>query len=900
METIICGLDTTPPVITILGDNPATVECGTTYTDAGATAVDDRDGDITDLIVVTNNVNSSVPGDYTVAYDVCDAAGNCAHEERVVHVVDTTPPVITLIGSATVTVECGTSYTDDGATAADQCDGNLTGSIVTGGAVNTAVPDVYTLTYDVTDSTGNAAVQVTRTVTVADTTPPIITLIGLGTVTVECGASYTDDGATADDLCAGNLTGALQVVSTVNTLNPGGYTVTFNVSDPSGNAAVPVVRTVNVVDTTPPVVTINGASVVSVNIGEAYVDLGATATDTCDPVVPVVVDNPVNVNVVGLYTVTYTATDDSGNIGQATRAVVVIDNVPPVITVLGNDPATAECGSLYVDAGATAMDNVDGDITANIVTTNPVNTAVPGVYTVSYNVTDAAGNIAETKTRTVNVVDTTAPVITLVGSATVSVECGGIYADAGATAADTCDGDLTAGIVKGGVVNTAVPGAYTITYNVTDAAGNAAVTVERIVTVSDTLKPVITLVGSATIEVECNGSFVDPGAAATDVCDGDLGAQIVVGGDAVNTAIVGDYLITYDVSDSTGNAANTVTRTVSVVDNAAPVITVLGDDPQNIACGTPYVEQGATATDTCDSNPVLTNDAAAAVDTNVAGTYTVTYIATDASGNTGTATREVIVTCVEVECTLASVEILSPIDGQSIVVPAGANTNVFLSARVAFESLAAVCRLYTVQMVYRIGGVPVGVSYDRTTNFGVQVNLGVGHYTLVAEATVLETLQTMEDTIEFNVRQGQDSDNNGLLDNPFTDLTQDGDQWNSVVPGVNCPRAVAMLTWFGNFNSTAPVQVTLVRSDDPTQAVTVSVPRNVLASDEQGVLIVMIACDLPSLLGVDEASKLAAEPENKIAGGVPFEVSVIVTSDGGAHFWDWITASWPRIRSRSR
>jgi len=86
------------------------------------------------------------------------------------------------------------------------------------------------------------------------------------------------------------------------------------------------------------------------------------------------------------------------------------DTIPPVITVLGSNPVTVTQGSLYVDVGATAFDNVDGDITSHIVTVNPVNTNVIGTYTVTYNVEDAAGNHAVQKTRTVHVVTCPPPV----------------------------------------------------------------------------------------------------------------------------------------------------------------------------------------------------------------------------------------------------------------------------------------------------------------------------------------------------------------------------------------------------------------------------------------------------------------------------------------------------------
>ena len=95
-----------------------------------------------------------------------------------------------------------------------------------------------------------------------------------------------------------------------------------------------------------------------------------------------------------------------------------------------------------------------------------------GSYTVSYNVSDAAGNAAVPVIRTVIVVDTTPPVIALVGEAIVTVEAGSIYEDAGAVANDTGDGDLSSKIEVSSTVNTDKLGEYTVTYTVSDSSGN--------------------------------------------------------------------------------------------------------------------------------------------------------------------------------------------------------------------------------------------------------------------------------------------------------------------------------------------------------------------------------------------------------------------------------------------
>jgi peptidoglycan hydrolase-like protein with peptidoglycan-binding domain len=119
----------------------------------------------------------------------------------------------------------------------------------------------------------------------------------------------------------------------------------------------------------------------------------------------------------GTYTLTITAQGKSWT--PATQiitinALVVSDITPPVITLLGSDPVNIQVGDIYTDAGATALDNIDGDITSKIVVTNLVDTSVAGTYTVKYNVSDLAGNNAVEMTRTVyvNAIIVTPPDVT--------------------------------------------------------------------------------------------------------------------------------------------------------------------------------------------------------------------------------------------------------------------------------------------------------------------------------------------------------------------------------------------------------------------------------------------------------------------------------------------------------
>ena len=269
----------------------------------------------------------------------------------------------------------------------------------------------------------------------------------------------------------------------------------------------------------------------------------------------------------GLYDVSVIATDMAGNDNNdVTVDELTIDTTSPLIILSGDVTINLECRDDYVDAGATASDTHDGDLTGSIVVGGDVvDTGVPGLYTITYNVSDVASNAAVEVTRDVTISDTTAPVIALVGNASVAMECGDSYSDAGATASDACDGDLTAEIEVGGdVVDVGIAGVYIIKYNVKDAANNAAAEITRTVNVEDTIIPVITLLGDDLVILEGGGGYVEAGAAALDECNGDLTGNIVIGGDIVDSGMVGVYVITYNVNDISGNSAEEVVRTVNV------------------------------------------------------------------------------------------------------------------------------------------------------------------------------------------------------------------------------------------------------------------------------------------------------------------------------------------------
>ena len=169
-----------------------------------------------------------------------------------------------------------------------------------------------------------------------------------------------------------------------------------------------VFRSTTLADLIKPVITLTGGNVTVVQ-GDAWVEPGYEAIDNADgdiSVSGVQVSTDPDTSTLGTKTVTYTATDLSGNVATATRIVTVVEAVPddtikPVITLTGGNQTVTQ-GNAWAEPGFSATDNVDGDLTSQVAVTGSVNTATPGSYPLTYSVTDTAGNTG-TATRTVTV-----------------------------------------------------------------------------------------------------------------------------------------------------------------------------------------------------------------------------------------------------------------------------------------------------------------------------------------------------------------------------------------------------------------------------------------------------------------------------------------------------------------
>ena len=310
---------------------------------------------------------------------------------------------VTLQGESEITIEYGDSYEEDGAVA--QYYGTifqqepLDVPVTLEGSVDLSKVGTYIIHYNAEyEGISNS---ISRTVHVVDTAAPEIALLGEAAITLPVGAEYVEPGCTAADNYDGNLTDSIEITGTLDPSVPGDYTLMYAVCDGSGNM-VQTWRTVTYVDVTAPVITLLGTGEMELDNGTVYEEPGFAAADDCDGDLTslVSVEGSVDSDVPGTYTVFYTVADAAGNTTTAQRTVIVKDMTPPVLTLLGDEVVEMTIGYEFEEPGFTAIDNSDGDLAEQVVVETDLNIYLPGTYTVTYTVTDAAGNTA-TATRSV-------------------------------------------------------------------------------------------------------------------------------------------------------------------------------------------------------------------------------------------------------------------------------------------------------------------------------------------------------------------------------------------------------------------------------------------------------------------------------------------------------------------
>jgi hypothetical protein len=640
------GNATTATATVTVEDNVAPVAAAQNVTvtlDAsgnGSTTAASVDNGSTDACGVTLSLSKtdftcSDVGANPVVLTVTDPSGNQTTANATVTVQDTTAPNAV---AQNVTIQLDS----DGNAATTAAAVNNNSSDACGIASMTLSKSAFTcadlgdnvVTLTVTDNNGNSSTA-TATVTVEDNVDPVITLAAANS-TVECDGSgnvtafnawlNNHGGATATDACGPltwthNSTGLSDLCGAT-----GAETVTFTVTDGSGNFAT-TSATFTIEDTTAPTaltqdITIQLDASGAATITAAQVD--NTSVDACGGVSLSVSQTAFNCTHVGPNTVTLTVEDDCGNTSTETAVVTVQDVTAPTavaqnITIQLDSDGNASTTAAAVDNGSADACGVTLSLSQTAFDCSDL-----GDNTVTLTVTDPSNN-QTTTTATVTVEDNVDPVITL-AAANSTVECDGsgnvaafnawLSNHGGSTATDAC-GPLTWTHNSTGLSDLCgETGAETVTFTVTDGSGNFATT-SATFTIEDTTAPTA-LTQDITIQLDASGAATITAAqvdnTSVDACGG---VSLSVSQTAFDCTHVGTNTVTLTVEDDCGNTS-TETAVVTVQDVTDPTavaqnITIQLDSDGNASTMAEAVDNGSW--DACGVTLLLSQTAFTCSDT---------------------------------------------------------------------------------------------------------------------------------------------------------------------------------------------------------------------------------------------------------------------------------------------
>ncbi|MDE1725149.1 MAG: HYR domain-containing protein [Thaumarchaeota archaeon] len=572
-------------------------------------------------VITTTAVNQTKIQNTTTPVTVTQ--NNTQNNPKITAPNDHTPPSIT--APSDMTVEATGILTPVSIGQATATDDSGIAS-VTSNAPTKFPLGITMVTWTAIDNGGNVA-KVVQKITVQDTTPPVMT--APPPVTIE--AINPDHNSV--DLGLPSVNDAVGVESVTNDAPPyfsiGKTTVTWKAIDTSGNAAT-ATQIVIIKDTTPPIIHApSDVTQEATSPTSNVVSLG-NATVTDNGIIKSVTNNAPAVFPLGKTTVTWTATDQSGNISTANQLVNIVDTTPPKISPPSNVTFEAtSVGQNVVPLGnATATDN--GIVKS--LTNNATKFFSLGKTAVLWTAVDEAGNKANA-TQTVDVIHTIAPKLTVPSNVTFEATS---LKDNAVPIGNATATDIQPVTITNNASKTFPLGKTTILWIATDASGNKA-NATQTVDVVDTTAPKIVAPHNVIVNATSStGTSVNIGnATASD------GVQLVsITNNVPSLFQFGNTTVTWTAKDEAGNTA-TANQIVQVVDRSPPKLVI----PQNIvtdatAFDTPLVIGTANGTGIIDTSPKITNNSTGLFHI---GKTTVQWTATDKFGNSHTLDQTVTI-----------------------------------------------------------------------------------------------------------------------------------------------------------------------------------------------------------------------------------------------------------------
>lgn len=618
----IIVVDTKPP--TILVPEDIVVE---------ATSFDKNDIYLGEATVIDNgkiiSITNDAPqffsiGNTTVTWTTADSSGNIASRQQLVSVLDTTVPVIS---SPSDIIFEATSLNENVIDLVAPLVTDVQNVIISNNAPQVFPFGETIVTWFVQDPSGNSA-TITQSVSVIDTTPS--TLIIPEDIIIE--ATSVDNNIVAlGNATAEDVTG----ISTITNNSPGAFpfgttVVTWTATDKIGNS-VSAEQTVTVVDTTSPQIrapndilleaTDPDANIVDLDLPWVYDIIGVEsyANDAPDSFP------------IGMTTVTWTGVDTSGNIATDTQVVTISDTTSPTLTPPSDliIEATTSSGMPIVIGEATVSDIIGIDSLTN----NVPDLFYLGDTIITWTATDMHGNTASAE-QIISIIDTTAPLIEQPSDVILE----GQDPTSNVVAIGVAKANDIVGVIS--ITNDSPAvfplGDNLVTWTAIDAAGNSATATQK-VSIIDTTPPSITAPEAVQIEAT---------SALENIVElGEVTASDYIGiGSITNNAPevfpVGKTTVTWTATDL-GGLSSTDTQLVNVVDTTPPTVSVpkiitveATSETQNV------VDFGGIYADDLVGVSSVENDAPKVFPF---GLTTITWIATDESGNTAIGAQQIAV-----------------------------------------------------------------------------------------------------------------------------------------------------------------------------------------------------------------------------------------------------------------
>jgi hypothetical protein len=615
-------VDTSAPVLTVPTDiiQEATGKTGNIIA-LGEPVVTDATG--------VSSINHNGPADYPfgstmVTWTATDNYGNAVSKTQNVTIVDTTAPgisapaniVFEATGATGNIIELGAPKISDLVEVAS----------VTNDASESFQLGDTTVTWTVTDTSGNTNTA-TQHVSVVDTTAPVIL------VPADVTQEATGKDGTLVSIGEAQVTDAIKVESVSSDAPesfPLGETiVTWTATDSSGNTST-ANQKVTITDTTAPnIVAPADITQEATSASENTISLESpVASDTVSDVT-ITNDAPESFPL-GETIVTWTATDAAGNTNTATQTITIVDTTKPTISAPAD--LTQEATSKLENTIQLETPSVSDNVGIESITNDAPELFPVGETVITWTATDSSG-LVSTMQQKVSIVDTTKPDIRVFD---VTIE---------ATSEDKNTVDFgsikTNDLVEVTSVTNDAPdhfklGVTTVTWTTTDAAGNSA-TATQTITIVDTTKPTISapadITQEATSASENTISLESPVAS-------DTVSDVTITNDAPESFPLGETIVTWTVSDSSGNSATT-TQKVTVSDTISPSIVAPSNITQEATSASEnVVELGEAEAQDAVALVSVTNDAPESFPL---GETIVTWTATDAAGNTNTATQTITI-----------------------------------------------------------------------------------------------------------------------------------------------------------------------------------------------------------------------------------------------------------------